>query len=124
LTSWKDYITRHWKSVKVLEMDVFDTDNFPLELGEQFTATIKLDINDFSAEDLGIELVFFKRIEDDELDLKRTKELDLVEQNGNIATYSCTYVVNNVGVYEYGFRLFPKNELLPHRQDFNLVRWL
>ncbi|MFN4254638.1 MAG: hypothetical protein ACK4Q5_06505 [Saprospiraceae bacterium] len=26
--------------------------------------------------------------------------------------------------FEYGFRMFPKHPLLPHRQDFGLVRWL
>jgi hypothetical protein len=32
--------------------------------------------------------------------------------------------MNLAGVYEYGFRIFPKNADLPHRQDFGLVKWI
>jgi len=38
--------------------------------------------------------------------------------------FACSFVPRTAGVFEYGFRLFPKHALLPHRQDFGLVRWL
>jgi len=33
-------------------------------------------------------------------------------------------VMNRAGNFRYAFRMFPKNEDLPHRQDFCYVRWI
>jgi hypothetical protein len=38
--------------------------------------------------------------------------------------YECAVEPGMAGVYEYGLRMFPKHELLPHRQDFALARWI
>ena len=34
------------------------------------------------------------------------------------------YQLNRAGSFKYGFRMYPKNEDLPHRQDFCFVRWI
>jgi hypothetical protein len=44
--------------------------------------------------------------------------------SGADSTYSCHFLPDSAGVFEYGFRMFPKHPMLPHRQDFALVRWL
>jgi hypothetical protein len=44
--------------------------------------------------------------------------------DNHIVTFTCDIPIDQPGVYNYVFRLFPKNSLLPHRQDFNLVKWI
>ncbi len=40
------------------------------------------------------------------------------------AVFACDIQPQMASVFEYGFRLYPNNPLLAHRQDFGLVRWL
>jgi starch phosphorylase len=37
--------------------------------------------------------------------------------------FNLTFKLHQAGVYKTSYRMFPKNELLPHRQDFATVRW-
>ncbi|MDE6343190.1 MAG: hypothetical protein K2L69_00490 [Muribaculaceae bacterium] len=51
-------------------------------------------------------------------------EFDVEKVDGNVVTYHLTVPMNDAGVYRYGFRLYPKNPLLPHRMDFAYTRWV
>ncbi len=125
IASWKQQIRQRWSGVHVEMMDVFDTDNYALPMGEHFRAKVRLNLNGIAPEHIGIELVFFKRIHNDrELDLRFVREFALKEHTADQATYECNVELEISGVYEYGFRVFPKHELLPHRQDLNLVKWI
>ncbi len=124
LAAWKMSMMQEWDTIRVEEMDIFDTDNYALPLGDHFNAQIALYLGNISAQHVGLEVVFFKRMNDEELHLKYAKEFVLKQHKGNIASYECDVELEMAGVYEYGFRIFPKHELLPHRQDFNLVKWL
>jgi phosphorylase/glycogen(starch) synthase len=50
--------------------------------------------------------------------------MNLISSEKNIAVFECNIPINQPGVFDFVFRLFPKSPLLPHRQDFNLVRWI
>ena len=43
---------------------------------------------------------------------------------GNLAEYSFHQKVDETGVFDIGFRVFPTHEHLPHRMDFPLVKWI
>lgn len=125
LAEWKSSMQNHWNQIKVLEIDTVDTDNFALTVGDPIQAKIVLYLNDIAAEHVGLEMVFFRRTNgDDELEPRLTESFELVERNGDQATYQCKINPQMSGVYEYGFRLFPKHPELAHRQDLRLVRWL
>lgn len=125
IADWKANMEESWSQIQLLQMDMFDTDNNALPLGERFNATIQLDLGSIKAENVGLEVVFFKAMDrDTKLEVKLKEELTLNAQNGSVATYSCDFDPGISGVFEFGFRLFPKHELLPHRQDTGLVKWL
>lgn len=130
---WKAKTTSVWNAIQVIEKTVYNTDNQPLPLGEEFTANIVLQIGSLNPEDVGVELLIAERGKDsnhvilsEELEPKMTQ--NKAESNdgeaGNLVNYVCKKQVKFAGVYEYGFRIFPKNNLLPHRQDYNLVKWV
>ncbi len=124
LIKWKDWIKKQWDGIQIADIDVYDTENYSLPAQEPFKAKIKLELNQVRPEEVGIEVVFFKRQEEDELNLQFSQELELIEYVDNQATYRCEFKSNITGVFEYGFRLFPKHHWMPHRQDLNLVKWL
>ncbi|HMQ47678.1 MAG TPA: alpha-glucan family phosphorylase [Saprospiraceae bacterium] len=124
LAAWKAKTKQSFYDVRLLSIDSFDSDNYALEVGKPFQATLQLDLGAIAAEHLGVEIVFFSRASEAELNLKFSQELKLLTVKGQVATYECQVNPNLVGVYEYGFRIFPKHPLLPHRQELPLVKWL
>lgn len=124
LTRWKEKVSHAWDAIELLETQVFDSDNHPLPTGQPFEASIKVYLGSLNPEEVGVEVVFFKRKSEAELLPKLSSELSLKQANGHTATYHCKIDPQMSGVYEYGFRMFPKHPLLGHRQDLNLVHWL
>ena len=49
---------------------------------------------------------------------------DLVKKDGNCFTFEATLAPQQAGAYKSAVRMYPKNKLLPHRQDFSYVKWL
>lgn len=123
LVEWKANMRRHWNHIEVLGMDVWDTDNHPLPLGQPFNAKIQILLHGLEAKDLKLEVVFYKRLSDNDLVPKRIFELAVSSFSANVATFECNVDPAISGVYEYGFRLSPQHPLLPHAQDINLVTW-
>jgi len=124
LVDWKNRLRRAWDAIELTDLQAPDTFNHSLPLGENFKASITLQLHELGSSDVGVEVVFFRRISETELELIGTNELELEHQKGALATYSCDITPKTAGVFEYGFRMYPKHPLLPHRQDFGLVRWL
>ncbi|GEM_PF-140 len=126
LSSWKNQIARSWDSVEVKSIDVVNTSDNSLLLGENFIAEITLDLKELSPDDVGLEAVFLQKSfeEEDEVYSIHSMEKVKTENNhNNHVTFKLDVPAKRAGVYNYAFRMFPKHELLAHRQDFPLVRW-
>ncbi|MFZ4399919.1 MAG: alpha-glucan family phosphorylase [Bacteroidales bacterium] len=124
ISKWKRKVLRGWDSIEVLSVEFPDATQHSLMLGDNFKAEIKINLNELTGIDLGIEVVFGQK-ENDEV----KKPLMVVEMTMNriaddILTFNCDIPANTAGVFDYSFRMYPKNVNLPHRQDFNLVKWI
>jgi alpha-glucan phosphorylase-like protein len=124
IASWKRKVLRGWEGIEIVSMKTHDSDQKPLSLGDSFIAEIILDLNELSATDVGIEVLFGKKVNDRVNEPIFIEEMNLVRSEKNIAVFECNIPINQAGVYDFVFRLFPKSPLLPHRQDFNLVKWI
>jgi hypothetical protein len=124
IASWKRKVMRGWDSIEVLSLKTPDSTQKPLELGQSFKAEIILDMNELSGTDIGIEVLFGKKVNDVVKEPIFIREMQLEKAEKNIVSFTCDIAINQAGVYDYVFRLFPKNPLLPHRQDFHLVKWI
>jgi len=51
-------------------------------------------------------------------------ELQGILSGDGEATWKGAVRMHKPGVYEYGFRIYPKHPLLAHRQDFTLIKWV
>jgi phosphorylase/glycogen(starch) synthase len=56
-------------------------------------------------------------------DVILTEQLQLVNVEGNQATYALDIVPNRTGAFDIALCVYPKNENLPYRMDFALVKW-
>lgn len=124
LAKWKARIRHSWEAIALIDLHAPDTFNRSLPLGESFEASATLHLQDLSPEDVGVEAVFYRRHSETELELLFVREMGIKSQKGSEVVYACQFVPPKAGVFEFGFRMFPKHPMLPHRQDFGLVRWL
>lgn len=124
IASWKRKVLRGWDNIEVVSVTIPDSNHKPLSLGESFKAEIVLDLNELSGTDIGIEVLFGKKINDEVKEPAFVEEMTMLKSEKNIVAFGCDIPINQAGVHDFVFRLFPKSPLLPHRQDFNMVKWI
>lgn len=83
-----------------------------------------LDLKELSPEEVGLEMVITETNSTGEPLLVESLEFKVDQQKGSECTYLLNLHLMDPGAYSYGLRLFPKNENLPHRQDFKLMNWI
>ena len=94
-----------------------------MDLGEEYTMKVVLQLTNISAKDIGVEAVFVEN-KDGKKQLLKTIELEVADDSQGRVTYSKTTRAILSGVYECAFRIYPKSKLLPHRQDLPLIKWV
>ena len=120
ISSWKKRINRAWNNINVLECTVFDNGGEEFVMDRTYKGRIVVDLNEISPADIGIELVVTENGER----LVSTHEFVLDQASVDKAIFRANITISQPGTFNYGIRMFPKNEHLPHRQDFSLVRWI
>ena len=124
IASWKKKVMRSWESIEVVSINIPDSTNTPLVLGENFQAEIVLDLNELADSDVGIEVVFGQKKMDEVQEISFIREMNLVKRENHQVTFTIEIPAIRAGVFDYAFRVYPKNNLLAHRQDFGIVKWL
>lgn len=124
LVTWKEKVRQRWEGIAVEAMNWYDTANHALPMGAPMTGRIVLNLNGLSPEEMEVELVIFKRISEKEIDIRLKEPLVFRQMEGHAAVFECQVAPAMAGVYEYGIRLVPRHELLPHRLDFPLAKWI
>jgi starch phosphorylase len=124
ISEWKEKMAAGWSSIEVVSIDIPENlIKFP-QVGEDYKINITVDVKQEDLKGIGIELVAIRTDQNNNSELSDVKELTLVKTEGTKMFFSINYELDNAGAYKYGFRMYPKHELLPHRQDFCYVRWL
>lgn len=124
IVAWKEKIALGWNAINVVKIDVPEKLYHQPQVGDTYTINIVLDVRSVADKGVGIELVATKSGQKNQDILHEVEEFRLINSDGYTLTFSLDYQLNMAGSFKYGFRLFPKNEDLPHRQDFCYVRWL
>jgi starch phosphorylase len=124
LCSWKSDISRCWEGVHVISKSIMDTDNHSLPLGESLNIDIQIYRNGLSADSLGLEFILYKRMSESKLEIRLTQSLELIGNQGDQSAYQGRIKLSNPGVFEYGFRLFPRHSLLSKHRSYEWVKWL
>jgi len=58
------------------------------------------------------------------IDIIEKADFKLESFENKTATFSITYKPSRAGIFQFGIRLYPWHAALPHRQDFNYVKWI
>lgn len=124
ISDWKEKMAAGWSSIEVVSIDIPENLIKYPQVGEDYKINIVVDVKQEDLKGIGIELVAIRTDQNNNSELSDVQELTLVKTEGTKMFFSINYELDNAGAYKYGFRMYPKHELLPHRQDFCYVRWL
>ena len=124
LAAWKEDVASKWDKIEVIDAgysEVVIQPNVGDTLGFQAVIDIK-DIKDKNG--IGVELVAIRTSLHNNDKLYGTKPLKLVKTEGSRLYFELPYQLNYAGSMKFAMRMYPQNELLPHRMDFAYVRWI
>jgi starch phosphorylase len=124
IVAWKEKIAANWDNIRVLSEDIPENLLRNPQVGEAYNIVIVIDIDGIKDKGVGIELVVTKLDKNNVDSLFDVQELQLVKTEESKMFFNIKYQQNKAGSFKYGFRIFPKNEDLPHRMDFCFVRWI
>ena len=123
IAAWKEEVATKWNDIKVLKVDACESlMNGQVEAGKEYNVKVVLDeagLNDA----VGVEIVTVHTDKDGVESIYSVEPMKMTAKNGNEFTFEGTHVLDNAGSYKSALRMFPKNENLPHRQDFCYVTW-
>jgi starch phosphorylase len=122
IAAWKKKVVQQWDNITLNSLEV-TTSSSP-SIGDIFNVQAVIDVKMLNENSLGLEFVMTHIDEKGNQQFDKTKEFDLVKKENNLLYFNLDFCVKQGGTYQYSFRLFPKNEELPHRMDFCYVRWL
>ena len=124
IAAWKKHMRREWQNVGVISVVKPDSSYDDVSLGNDFKSEVVLNIGDLQPEEIGVELLFATADTKGRLHIQEKYEFSPVEHNDGVARYQAMILPERTGLYQVAARIYAKNPLLPHRQDFELVRWL
>ena len=118
---WKESVAERWDSIYVVSKNEEELQD--IATGHKVKVTYTIDeqgLNDA----IGLELVFLKNAPVDDVNIHKVIPFKLVKTEGNHYTFEASFEASEPGAYKCDVRMFPKNSLLPHRQDFAYVKWI
>lgn len=125
LAAWKRKVSELWDNVQVISTQVYDSHQKAFPLGEELRPTLMIDTAGLDVDEIGVEMVFIdkRRDEQESVRIISSYPMEADPAQTQPALFRCSIPVNRSGIFEYGFRVFPKHPLLVNRLDFPLVKW-
>jgi starch phosphorylase len=124
LAAWKMTMIAEWDTIEVLNYDFEKSDDNVYHSGHEYKADIALDVKNIPKEYVGVEFVITHLRKNGVHEFEARKEFDLVSCKSGKCLFRTSVVPEKAGTFFYGVRIYPKNKDLPHRQDFDLLRWI
>lgn len=124
IAAWKEKVEQSWDSIELVSINLPEKLTHNPQVGEDYNISVVIDVKQALEKGIGIELLAIKTDANNQQFIADVDELALVKTEGTKLFFNINYQLDNAGAYKYGFRMFPKNDLLPHRQDFCYVKWL
>ena len=123
ISLWKEAVAERWDGIHVVSKETSFLENGG-ETGMKYT--IRYVIDEQGLDDaVGLELVSLNNEQSDsDREVYSTHQFKMIKREGNLFTFEAEIEPSNAGTYRSCVRMYPKNDLLPHRQDFAYVKWL
>ncbi|MBR6320872.1 MAG: DUF3417 domain-containing protein, partial [Prevotella sp.] len=119
---WKETVAERWNGIRVVSCE-WDIPSTGLETGTKYNLRYVIDEQGLD-DAVALEKVNVYTDKNGEERIYSIEPLKMVAREGNNYTFEGQLSPRQAGEYRCAVRLYPKNSLLPHRQDFCYVKWL
>lgn len=122
IAQWKETVAERWDSINVVSKET-DIPSTGMVTGETYKVRYVIDeqgLNDA----VGLEVIVVKTNNNGEEYVVNKHPFNIIGKDGNNYIFEATIEADEAGSFKTGVRMYPKNENLPHRQDFCYVKWL
>lgn len=122
IAQWKETVVERWDNIHVVSKE----NNIPEDgIESGVTYTFRYVVDEQGLDDaIGLEFVSVKKDKNGEERISQVHPFKVVAKNGNLYTFESSFEADLAGTYKAAVRMYPKNENLPHRQDFAYVKWI
>lgn len=124
IAAWKFNVSSVWNEIEVKEIQITDGITNVLRIGEKYPARVVVDLKGLKKEEVGVEMVVTENGEDNPIALVDCLQFDIEKVEGSVLTYRLNLQLMNSGAFGYAIRVYPKHPELPHRQDFQYLKWV
>ena len=115
IAAWKEEVVAKWDSIEIVskerEADIAQGD---IESGKEYTITVVVDekgLNDA----VGLELVTTYTTPEGKQHVYSVEPFSVIKKEGDLYTFQAKHSLSNAGSFKVAYRMFPKNQYLPHR---------
>ena len=123
IAAWKEDVVNKWDGIRVVSVSKPEAVNNGIIMsGEKYTIQYVIDENGLD-DALGLELVTLETDSTGKDHVHKVEPFKMVKREGNLYTFELEHMLGDAGSFKVAYRLYPKNENLPHRQDFCYVKW-
>ncbi|MBR1808316.1 MAG: alpha-glucan family phosphorylase [Paludibacteraceae bacterium] len=124
IAAWKENVAKHWDEIQVVSVEMPEAMLQNPNVGDKYKLAVELDTKGLNDNGIGVELVAVRTSTHNNDKLYEVEELKLVKAEGSHLRFESEYLLDYAGGLKFAFRMFPKNQDLPHRMDFCYVRWI
>lgn len=124
MAAWKHKVSSVWDKIEVKHTETTDGIKDIMKIGQDYPFRVELDLKELSCDEVGLELVITENGSQKTPKILETLNFEIEKCENSIASFKLNFHPVHPGSFSYGLRLYPKNEGLPHRQDFSYVKWL
>lgn len=124
LAAEKLEVQNKWGEIETINIKLSDPVKNGLVPGEKYYGELILDLKSLSPDFVGAEIIISESDSEGNRKIIEKQELSFAKAEGSKAWFNIEMLPPGPGNYSYAFRIYPKIEGLPHRQDFGLVKWV
>ena len=125
LLKWRENVLSGWNDIQFVDAQYPKTPKNIYCVGDRIQCQLDIRLGSLRPKDVKIEMIFVTAEDHDKKPKLEYKVPFLfeVERNG-VCTFKCEELASHIGVWDCAIRVIPNHDLLPHDQDFNIVRWI
>ena len=124
IAAWKEAVAERWDAIEVVSSKKDEAMvNGSISSGVTYHAEFVIDEKGLD-DAIGMELVTVRVDANGREHIYSVEPLKVTKREGNLYTFEVVHKLSNAGSFKVAYRIFPKNDLLPHREDFCYVKWV
>ncbi len=124
ISAWKKKVIHDWEKVEVIKLNISEPILDPYKPGEKYYGEMVLFSDTIPPKNINAELIITEKTSTDNVSIISITPLKLMKIVDKTAHFSIEIIPPRPGNFEYAFRVYPWHVMLPHRMDFNYIKWI